>query len=47
MLYPVDNEFRRLTRLDGVWDFVLDPEDRGTERGWFRDFPGGARPMSL
>src|SRR6266699_3568779 len=33
MLYPVENDFRRLIRLDGIWDFVLDPEDRGVELG--------------
>src|SRR6478735_3150336 len=47
MLYPVENEFRRLSRLDGVWDFVLDGEDRGVELGWFRAFPKSSQPMAV
>ncbi len=47
MLYPVENDFRRLSRLDGLWDFVLDPAEKGVELGWFRDFPEGFRPMAV
>ncbi len=29
MLTPIENEYRRLIALDGIWDFCLDAEDRG------------------
>ncbi|HVJ21965.1 MAG TPA: beta-glucuronidase [Polyangiaceae bacterium] len=47
MLYPVENEYRRLTRLDGVWDFVVDVAGRGVELGWFRAFPKSSQPMAV
>ena len=47
MLYPVENDFRRLIRLDGIWDFVLDPEDRGVELGFPRAFPRSGQPMAV
>src|SRR6266705_2702338 len=47
MLYPVENDFRRLIRLDGICDFVLDPEDRGVELGFPRAFPRSGQPMAV
>jgi len=47
MLYPVENDFRRLIRLDGIWDFVLDPEDRSVELGFPRAFPRSGQPMAV
>ena len=47
MLYPVENEFRRLTCLDGIWDFALDPEDHGVQKEWFKAFPAAHVPMPV
>jgi beta-glucuronidase len=47
LLYPVENEFRRLIRLDGVWDFLLDGGDRGLRDGWPGRFPRGVLPMAV
>ena len=33
MLRPQDNERREAKRLDGVWDFVADPDGVGPRRG--------------
>src|SRR5690606_29405212 len=47
MLYPVENEYRRLSCLDGVWDFLLDPRDQGVAGEWFLRFPEGASIMPV
>ncbi len=47
MLYPVENEFRRLICLDGIWDFVLDPSDMGVSRGFPVSFPEPAALMAV
>jgi beta-glucuronidase len=47
MLAPIENEYRRLIALDGIWDFCLDAEDRGVEIGFFRQFPDAHRPMPV
>lgn len=36
MLYPIDSETREVRELDGIWDFCLDPLDRGIAEGWER-----------
>lgn len=47
MLFPVENEYRRLVVLDGIWDFCLDPDDRGTSLGYPARFPEAHRPMAV
>ncbi len=34
MLYPIDTETREVRELSGIWDFCLDPEDRGLAEQW-------------
>jgi beta-glucuronidase len=34
MLYPIDSETREVRELNGLWDFVLDPDNRGLAEGW-------------
>lgn len=34
MLYPIDTETREVRELSGIWDFCLDPEDRGLADQW-------------
>jgi beta-glucuronidase len=34
LLYPQENNFRRLLDLNGLWDFDIDPDDQGEGRGW-------------
>lgn len=34
MLYPIDSETREVRELDGIWDFCLDPLDRGIDEHW-------------
>ncbi len=47
MLAPIENEFRRLIVLDGIWDFCLDAEDRGVREAYYRSFPDDCRPMPV
>ncbi len=37
MLYPQQNDIRNVLDLSGFWDFKLDPDEIGEERGWFRE----------
>ena len=30
---------RRQTSLEGMWDFVADPQDVGLSEGWYSDYP--------
>jgi beta-glucuronidase len=47
MLYPVENEHRRCTCLDGIWEFVTDRYDKGVSDEWFRTFPRHAIAMPV
>ncbi len=40
MLYPSQTATRRVTGMDGMWKFCLDPEGRGEEAGWTQGIPG-------
>ena len=39
------HSFAKITNLDGVWDFVTDPENQGIENKWFSDFPKDSRKI--
>lgn len=34
MLYPIDTETREVRDLNGIWEFCLDPQDRGMAEDW-------------
>ncbi len=38
-LYPQTNRFRTVLDLSGLWDFMLDPDDRGATEGWALRLP--------
>jgi len=38
-LYPQTNRFRSVLDLSGLWDFMLDPDDRGASAGWALGLP--------
>ena len=40
MLYPSQTATRRVTGMEGMWKFCLDPEGRGAEAGWTQGIPG-------
>lgn len=46
MLYPQENALRELRLLDGFWEFQVDPDEVGEERGWFRGLPE-PEPMAV
>ncbi len=46
MLYPQANGCRSVVNLSGVWEFSLDAEDAGEEKGWFKGLPS-SRPMAV
>ena len=41
------HSFAKITNLDGMWDFVTDPENRGIKDSWFLDFPRGSRRIAV
>ena len=43
MLYPIQNEFRNKFDLSGIWDFCIDPEEKGEENDWFNGLEQGFR----
>jgi beta-glucuronidase len=47
MLRPQDNGVRESRRLDGLWDFALDPNGTGRPEGWWRSRLPQARPMPV
>ena len=47
MLHPQNNSKRRCWRLDGLWDFVIDPEDAGRDSHWEREWPAHAAPIAV
>ncbi len=46
-LYPIDSESREAKDLSGVWDFIIDPDDRGIDRGWHLSPLKGATAMPV
>lgn len=34
MLYPIENRYRTIKKLDGFWHFKIDEKDQGKEKGW-------------
>ncbi len=47
MLRPQDNETRDTRRLDGIWDFTIDTDGVGRDRGWWRGPLPAAVPMPV
>lgn len=47
MLRPQDNGVRECKRLDGLWQFAVDPDGVGRSQGWWRRPLRGARPMPV
>lgn len=46
MLYPQQNDVRNVLDLSGLWEFTLDPDDRGLDEGWAEAPPAG-RPAAV
>src|SRR5687768_14753414 len=36
LLYPQQNQVRNLLDVSGLWQFQLDPQEKGEAQGWFR-----------
>lgn len=49
MLYPIDSETREVRDLGGLWEFTLDPHDRGLAEAWFAktEWPGPVVAMPV
>ena len=47
MLRPQDTATRERKSLNGLWRFVLDPEGRGRQDGWYRSRLADAREMPV
>lgn len=47
MLRPRDSPTRETKRLDGLWEFRLDPEGVGRAEGWHTGALPGSRPMPV
>ena len=39
LLYPQQNQLRNVFDTSGLWQFQLDPEEKGEARGWFKALP--------
>ncbi|MFN3335676.1 MAG: beta-galactosidase, partial [Caldilinea sp.] len=46
MLYPQQNDRRNLFDLSGIWEFCLDPDDKGITFGWMHRLPE-PRPIAV
>jgi len=46
MLYPIQNNNRNRLDLSGIWDFQADPDETGSENGWFKALPA-PRPLAV
>lgn len=40
LLYPQQNQIRNVLDLPGLWQFQLDPEEKGEAQSWFNALPG-------
>ena len=38
MLYPIQNKFRSINDLSGIWKFKIDPKNIGEKEEWFKGF---------
>ena len=47
MLRPQDNPAREAKRLDGLWDFAVDPTGVGRRQAWWRGPLPAARPVAV
>ncbi len=47
LLYPITNEFRNEKKLDGLWRFCFDPDERGIKEGWNNGLPKDAINMPV
>jgi len=45
-LYPQINAFRQVISLDGFWDFLPDPDEKGRAQGWSKGFETG-QPLAV
>jgi beta-glucuronidase len=39
------SSLRQQTYLEGYWDFIVDPNDRGLDEGWYEHFPAGSQQV--
>ncbi len=47
MLYPKMTATRREEKLDGMWKFCFDPEEKGEQEGWTNGLPGRGAKAEL
>jgi len=47
MLYPVENQFREVKNLNGIWDFKVDYRDQGFNEAWYSKKLKGTIPMAV
>jgi beta-glucuronidase len=47
MLYPQNNHRRLAIKLDGIWSFKKDQDDKGVHEKWFLAAPSDAIPMPV
>lgn len=47
MLYPQNNAKRKAIKLDGIWQFKADPENRGLRENWAAVIPDKCSPMPV
>ena len=47
LLYPVRNRFRDERKLDGLWRFSFDREEKGESEGWTKGLPKSAINMPV
>lgn len=52
MLYPQQNNLRNKLDLSGIWDFQIDPDQVGEQKGWFNGLSASrgcfsSRPMAV
>ncbi len=46
MLYPIQNDARNRLDLSGIWDFQIDPQERGEKDQWYNGLKN-ARPIAV
>ena len=39
------SNFAKVNYLDKMWNFVIDPDNIGVEKEWFKNFPEKSRKM--
>jgi len=43
MLFPQNNRLRQIIDLAGIWDYKVDKDDSGEDRGFFKGFKPDGR----